>query len=149
MCDLQIQILRLRNSDGLELPSYATPASSGMDLLAATDGPLSIKPGKCALIRTGISIALPFGYEAQIRPRSGLALKHSITVLNTPGTIDSDYRGELGIIIINHGDKIFTVDRGMRVAQIVFGKVIMASWKEVTKLPISVRDEGGFGSTGL
>ena len=149
MSTLHVQVKRLRNSDGLDLPTYATPASAGMDLLAATDGPKSIGPGERAIVATGIAIALPTNYEAQVRPRSGLALKHGVTVLNATGTIDADYRGEIGVILINHGNKPFTIERGMRIAQIVFAKVHLADWEEVTQLPESVRAEGGFGSTGL
>ena len=149
MSTLHVQIKRLRNSDGLELPAYATPASAGMDLLAATNGPMSIGPGERAMVATGIAIALPTSYEAQVRPRSGLALKHGVTVLNATGTIDADYRGEIGVILINHGKKTFTIERGMRIAQIVFAKVYSADWEEVTQLPESVRAEGGFGSSGL
>ncbi|NQU56765.1 MAG: dUTP diphosphatase, partial [Rhodospirillales bacterium] len=111
---LKVQIKRLRNCDGLDLPTYATQASAGMDLLAATDGPLSIEPGARGIVATGIAIALPPGFEAQIRPRSGLALKHGVTVLNTPGTIDADYRGEIGVILINLGTETFSIERGMR-----------------------------------
>jgi dUTP pyrophosphatase len=103
MSTLHVQVKRLRNSDGLDLPAHATPASAGMDLVAATDGPLSISPGERAMVATGIAIALPKSYEAQVRPRSGLALKHGVTVLNATGTIDADYRGEIGVILINHG----------------------------------------------
>jgi dUTP pyrophosphatase len=149
MSILHVQVKRLRNSDGLDLPAYATPASAGMDLVAATDGPLSISPGERAMVATGIAIALPKSYEAQVRPRSGLALKHGVTVLNATGTIDADYRGEIGVILINHGKKTFTIERGMRIAQIVFAKVYSADWEEVTQLPESVRAEGGFGSSGL
>jgi dUTP pyrophosphatase len=149
MSALHIQVKRLRNSDGLDLPAYATSSSAGMDLLAATDGPLSIGPGERALVATGIAIALPPSYEAQVRPRSGLALKHGITVLNAIGTIDADYRGEIGVILINHGGKKFIIERGMRIAQIVFAKVHLADWEEVAQLPESTRAEGGFGSTGL
>ena len=149
MSSLRVQVQRLRNSDGLDLPTYATPASAGMDLLAATDGPMSILPGERAMVATGVAIALPTSYEAQVRPRSGLALKHGVTVLNAPGTIDADYRGEIGVILINHGNENFTIERGMRIAQIVFAKVYSADWEEVTQLPESVRAEGGFGSSGL
>ncbi len=148
MSDLHIKVKRLRNSDGLDLPTYATAHSVGMDLQAATDGPLSISPGERVKVATGIAIALPPAYEAQIRPRSGLALKHGITVLNAIGTIDSDYRGEIGVILINHGKKKFVIERGMRIAQIVFAKVHLADWEEVAQLPESARAEGGFGSTG-
>lgn len=149
MTALSVQVKRLRNSDGLELPEYATPSSAGMDLLAATDGPLSIEPGERVLVATGIAIALPPGFEAQIRPRSGLALKNGVTVLNAPGTIDADYRGEIGVILINHGKETFFVERGMRIAQIVFAKINVAGWDEVSSLPESERAEGGFGSTGM
>jgi dUTP pyrophosphatase len=149
MTELTVQLKRLRNGDGLELPSYATPSSVGMDLLAATDSPLSIEPGERYLVPTGIAIALPFGYEAQVRPRSGLALKNGVTVLNAPGTIDADYRGEIGVILINHGSETFLVQRGMRIAQMVLAKVSQGEWEEVPALPDSERAEGGFGSTGL
>ena len=149
MCTLNVQVKRLRNSDGLDLPTYATPASAGMDLLAATDGPMSIDPGERAMVATGIAVTLPPSYEAQIRPRSGLALKHGVTVLNATGTIDADYRGEIGVILINHGNKTFTIERGMLIAQIVFAKVHSANWEEVAQLPESIRANGGFGSTGL
>ncbi len=149
MNELSVQIKRLRNGDGLDLPAYATPASAGMDLLAATEGPLSLEPGERAMVATGIAIAIPPGYEAQVRPRSGLALKNGVTVLNTPGTIDADYRGEIGVILINHGTETFLVERGMRIAQMVFAEVSTANWQEVASLPESVRAEGGFGSTGL
>tara|TARA_B100000676_G_C17987273_1_gene792699 strand:+ start:680 stop:1042 length:363 start_codon:yes stop_codon:yes gene_type:complete len=119
-----------------------------MDLQAATVGPLTVDPGERVKVATGIAIALPPGYEAQIRPRSGLALEHGITVLNAIGTIDSDYRGEIGVLLINHGDKKFVIKRGMRIAQIVFAKVHLADWKEVAQLPESTRNKGGFGSTG-
>ncbi len=149
MTELKVQVKRLRNGDGLDLPAYATPASAGMDLLAATDGPLSIEPGERAMVGTGIAIALPRGYEAQVRPRSGLALKNGVTVLNAPGTVDADYRGEIGVILINHGSETFFVERGMRIAQIVFARAHAAEWEEVASLPESERAEGGFGSTGL
>ncbi len=149
MSTLIIQVKRLRNSDGLDLPAYATSFSSGMDLLAATDGPMSIDPGKRVMIPTGVAIGMPPNYEAQIRPRSGLALKYGVTVLNAIGTIDADYRGEIGVILINHGEEKFTIERGMRIAQIVFAKVQSADWEEVAQLPESTRAKGGFGSTGL
>jgi dUTP pyrophosphatase len=149
MSALNVQVKRLRNSDGLDLPAYATLYSSGMDLLAATDGPTSISPGERTMVATGIAIALPPNYEAQVRPRSGLAVKHGVTVLNAMGTIDADYRGEIGVILINHGTKKFIIERGMRIAQIVFAKVYTVNWEEVTQLPESTRSEGGFGSTGL
>lgn len=149
MSEFTIALKRLRNSDGLDLPAYATASSAGMDLLAATDSPQTIEPGERELIPTGIAIALPEGYEAQVRPRSGLALKHGVTVLNAPGTVDADYRGEIGVILINHGKEPFLVERGMRIAQMVFAKVSIGAWEEVPALPESERAEGGFGSTGL
>ncbi|MBL6931914.1 MAG: dUTP diphosphatase [Rhodospirillales bacterium] len=149
MTQMTVQIKRLRNGDGLNLPAYATPASAGMDLLAATDSPIGIEPGERIMVPTGIAIALPPGFEAQVRPRSGLALKNGVTVLNAPGTIDADYRGEIGVILINHGSETFLVQRGMRVAQMVFAQISMATWDEVAALPESERAEGGFGSTGI
>lgn len=149
MNDLSIQIKRLRNSDGLDLPAYATPFSAGMDLLAAIASPVAIEPGEHLLVPSGIAIALPAGFEAQVRPRSGLALKNGVTVLNAPGTIDADYRGEVGVILINHGNETFTVERGMRIAQMVLARVSQADWEEVPELPESTRAEGGFGSTGI
>jgi dUTP pyrophosphatase len=149
MTIINVHVKRLRNSDGLDLPAYATPDSAGMDLLAATDGPLSIEPGARVMVTTGIAIALSPGYEAQVRPRSGLALKNGVTVLNAPGTIDADYRGEIGVILINHGSETFLVERGMRIAQLVFAPVSMVAWEEVSSLTESARAEGGFGSTGM
>jgi len=145
---LSVQVKRLRNCDGLDLPAYATNDSAGMDLLAANDGPQSLSPGERGMVSTGIAIALPPGCEAQIRPRSGLALKHGITVLNSPGTIDADYRGEIAVILINHGTETFIVERGMRIAQMVIAPVSQAAWEEVSDLRQSDRGEGGFGSTG-
>ena len=144
----EIALQRLPHGAGLPLPAYATPGSAGMDLAAAVDTDLTLAPGARALVPTGFAIALPTGYEAQVRPRSGLALKHGITVLNSPGTIDADYRGELGVILANLGDNPFTVSRGMRVAQLVIAPVARASSTEVRQLPKSARGAGGFGSTG-
>ena len=143
-----VQVKRLRNYDGLDFPAYATTRSAGMDLLAANDGPQSLNPGERGMVSTGIAIALPPGFEAQIRPRSGLALKHGIAVLNSPGTIDADYRGEIGVILINHGTETFIVERGMRIAQMIIAPVSQATWEEVSELTQSDRGEGGFGSTG-
>lgn len=120
-----------------------------MDLLAAVDAPVTMAPGARGLIPTGIAIALPAGYEAQVRPRSGLALKHGITALNSPGTIDSDYRGEVGVILINHGDQDFEITRGMRIAQMVIAAYMPVSWQRVAELAESDRGAGGFGSTGV
>jgi dUTP pyrophosphatase len=142
---LKIAIKRL--DPDLPLPKYETKQSAGMDLLAREDK--LIPRGEVRLIPTGISIALPSGYEAQIRPRSGLALKHGLTLLNTPGTIDADYRGEIGVIMANFGPKEFQVTRGMRIAQMVIAKYDVATWDEVDELPSSERGTGGFGSTGI
>jgi dUTP pyrophosphatase len=141
-------VVKLPHAADLPLPAYGTPESAGCDLLAAVDAEMTIAPGKRALIPTGLKMMLPDGYEAQVRPRSGLALKHGITVLNTPGTIDADYRGEVGVILINLGDEDFVITRGMRIAQMVIAPVTQTRWQEVTSLESSERGEGGFGSTG-
>jgi dUTP pyrophosphatase len=143
-----IDVVRLPHAEGLPLPSYATDGAAGMDLLAAVTTPLVILPGGRALVPTGLTIALPHGYELQVRPRSGLALKHGITLPNSPGTIDEDYRGELGVIVLNTGAEPFTVERGMRIAQAVIAPVVRAAWREVATLPETARGTGGFGSTG-
>lgn len=145
---MKLQIKQLDHGNDLSLPTYATEQSAGMDLRAANHDDITIKPGTTSLIPTGLAIALPNGYEAQIRPRSGLALKHSITVLNTPGTIDADYRGEIGIILINHGSEDFTITRGMRVAQMIISKYTQAKISLVSELSETTRGSGGFGSTG-
>jgi len=145
---VDVRILRLPHGADLPLPDYATADSAGADLLAAVDAPLSLEPGQRALVPTGIAIALPSGYEAQVRPRSGLALKHGVTGLNSPGTIDADYRGEIGVILINHGGVAFTIERGMRIAQMVIAPVTLAQWQEVDSLDETARGAGGFGSTG-
>lgn len=143
-----IDVVRLPHAEGLPLPTYATDGAAGMDLLAAVAAPLVIPPGGRALVPTGLAIALPHGYELQVRPRSGLALKNGITLPNSPGTIDEDYRGELGVIVLNAGAEPFTVERGMRIAQAVIAPVVRAAWREVTALPETLRGTGGFGSTG-
>ncbi|WP_198369424.1 dUTP diphosphatase [Roseomonas rosulenta] len=143
-----IDVVRLPHAEGLPLPAYATDGAAGMDLLAAVAAPLVIPPGGRALVPTGLTIALPPGYELQVRPRSGLALKHGITLPNTPGTVDEDYRGELGVILLNAGTEPFTVERGMRIAQAVVAPVVRARWREVAELPGTARGAGGFGSTG-
>jgi dUTP pyrophosphatase len=143
-----IQVVRLPHAEGLPLPSYATEGAAGMDLLAAVTVPLTIAPGARALVPTGIRIALPAGYELQVRPRSGLALKHGIVLPNSPGTVDEDFRGELQVIVMNAGDAAFTIERGMRIAQAVVAPVVRAVWQEVEKLPETARGAGGFGSTG-
>jgi dUTP pyrophosphatase len=145
----QIQVVRLPHAAGLELPAYGTPGSSGMDLRAAVESCLPIPPGETAAVPTGLTIAVPAGYEAQVRPRSGLALRHGLSVLNAPGTIDSDYRGEVKVILANLGRESFQVKRGDRIAQLVICPVVRASWDEVERLPGSSRGTGGFGHTGL
>lgn len=145
---IQVAVKALDNAVGLKLPSYATAQSAGMDLSAALEEALELAPGDRALVPTGISIALPAGYEAQIRPRSGLALKYGVTVLNSPGTIDADYRGEIKVLLINHGAEAFTIERGMRIAQMVVERFETVAWNAVDDLDDSVRGEGGFGSTG-
>jgi len=145
---LSVAIERLAHARDLPLPDYATAGSAGMDLRAAIDSPRLLAPGARAAIPTGIRIALDPGHEAQVRPRSGLALKQGLTVLNTPGTIDADYRGEVKVILANLGDEPFTVTRGMRIAQMVIAPVVQAALDTVEILPDSERGEGGFGSTG-
>ncbi len=144
----QVPLHRLPHGAGLALPDYATELSAGVDLLAAVEADVVLQPGERKLIPSGIAIALPAGTEAQVRPRSGLALKHGVTVLNAPGTIDADYRGEVGVILINHGDAPFTVTRGARIAQMVIAPVTQANWRSVESLEDSARGAGGFGSTG-
>ncbi len=143
-----IAVARLPHAADLPLPSYATEGAAGMDLLAAVSGPLVIAPGARALVPTGLRLALPPGHELQVRPRSGLALKHGIVLPNSPGTIDEDFRGELQVIVLNAGAEPFTVERGMRIAQAVLAPVTRAAWREVDELPDSARGAGGFGSTG-
>ena len=146
---IPVLVRRLPHADGLPLPSYATAGAAGMDLVAAVTQPVLIGPGERALIPTGLTIALPPGHELQIRPRSGLALRHGITLPNTPGTIDEDYRGEIGIILLNTGAETFVVERGARIAQAVLAPVSRALWQEVEGLDATARDVGGFGSTGV
>ena len=144
-----IEVRRLPHGEGLNLPAYATAGAAGMDLLAAVEAPLVIAPGARVLVPTGIAVALPPGYELQVRPRSGLALKHGIVLPNSPGTVDEDYRGELLVIVMNAGDAPFAVERGMRIAQAVLAPVVRARWHAVETLPPSGRGAGGFGSTGV
>ena len=148
MSAVTVAVRRLPHGADLPLPEYATPDSAGLDLSAAVDAPLTIEPGARALVPTGIAVALPPGFEAQVRPRSGLALKHGVTVLNAPGTIDADYRGEVGVILINHGAQPVTVERGQRIAQMVIARYERAVWAETDTLDASARGTGGFGSTG-
>lgn len=143
---ISIRISRLPHGAGLPLPSYATPGAAGMDVVAAED--LDLAPGQRHAVATGFRVAIPEGYEIQVRPRSGLAFKYGITVPNTPGTIDSDYRGELKVLLINHGDAPFPVRRGERIAQIVPAAVTLATFEEVDELCVTERGSGGFGSTG-
>ncbi len=149
MTTLQVALKILPHGSGLSLPSHATADSAGVDLAAAVTDDIALAPGKRAAVPTGIAIALPRGYEAQIRPRSGLALRHGVTVLNSPGTIDADYRGEISIVLINHGEETVTVTRGQRIAQLVVAPVMRVAWREVTDLPDSGRGAGGYGSTGV
>jgi len=146
--NITIQIKKLPGNDDLALPTYMTAHAAGMDLYAAVEDYITINPAQRALIPAGIALALPPGFEAEIRPRSGLAIKHGIGLLNAPGTIDADYRGEIKVIIINLGDMPFTVRRGDRIAQMVVHEVAAVTWQAVDELPRSERDEGGFGHTG-
>ncbi|MGN7438247.1 MAG: dUTP diphosphatase [Alcanivorax sp.] len=147
--DIEVELKPLEHAVGLKLPTYATRQSAGMDLTAALEEAIELGAGERALIPTGLSIALPHGFEAQIRPRSGLAINHGVTVLNTPGTIDADYRGEIKVILINHGHEPFTIQRGMRIAQMVVERYTHVKWQVVKDLEENEeRGEGGFGSTG-
>lgn len=148
MTQVEIAVTRLPHNTDLPLPAYETAQSAGMDLAAAIDAPVTLAPGARAMVPTGLAIALPAGYEAQVRPRSGLAAKNGVTVLNTPGTVDADYRGEVKVILINLGDDAFEIERGMRIAQMVIAPVTQASFAEVDTLPETARGMGGFGSTG-
>ncbi len=147
---ISVQVTTLPHFEGLALPAYETALSAGMDVRAAVpeDAPVTLQPGERHLTPTGLAIALPAGYEAQMRPRSGLALKHGVTCLNSPGTIDADYRGELKVILINHGQEPFVIKRGERIAQIVIAPVTQAVWARVDALSETARGTGGFGSTG-
>lgn len=145
---LNVAIAALDHAQDLPLPAYATAGSAGMDLTAAVDEPLTLKPGERALVPTGLAIALPTGFEAQVRPRSGLAAKHGVTVLNTPGTIDADYRGEIKVILANLGPDPFVVERGMRIAQMVVARHEVVEWAVSESLDETSRGAGGFGSTG-
>jgi dUTP pyrophosphatase len=144
--DIEIELKRLPGGDGLPLPAYATPGAAGLDVVAAES--LTLAPGARHAVETGFALAIPDGYEVQVRPRSGLALKHGITCLNTPGTIDSDYRGEVKVILANLGDQPFEIVRGERIAQLVPAPVLRARFKQVAELDETGRGGGGFGSTG-
>jgi len=149
MKHVTVAVVRLPHGRDLPLPSYATEDSAGLDLLCAEHDPVTLEPGKRAMIATGLAMQLPSGFEAQVRPRSGLAAKHGVTVLNSPGTIDADYRGEVKVILINHGDEAMTFQRGDRIAQMVIAPVTQATWEEVETLETTARGAGGFGSTGI
>jgi dUTP pyrophosphatase len=150
MIRIQIEVRQLPHGEGLALPAYQTEHAAGLDLLAAVpdDKPLTLDPGTYALVPTGLTMALPPGYEAQVRPRSGLAAKHGVTVLNSPGTIDADYRGEIGVLLINHGKNPFPIRRGERIAQMIIAPVVQAEFIPAIKLTQTERGSGGFGSTG-
>ena len=141
--------IKIVNTSGLELPQYSTPHSAGMDVRAAVDSPVTIMPGERRLIPTGLRVQLPDGFELQMRPRSGLALKRGVTLLNAPGTVDADFRGEIGVIIINHSDESFTVERGDRIAQMVLARYERFCWDETDSLDDSERGDGGFGHSGV
>lgn len=148
--NVSIEIKRLPHSEGLPLPYYETDQAAGMDLRAALpeDNPVTLAPGKTAMVPTGLAMALPQGFEAQVRPRSGLAAKFGVTVLNSPGTVDADYRGEIGVILVNLSNTAFTIKNGERIAQMVIAKHDRAEWEEVQSLSDTSRGTGGFGSTG-
>ena len=146
---MRIAVVRLPHGLDMPLPEYRTALAAGMDLSAAVEEPVTLSPGECAVLPTGLAFALPDGYEAQVRPRSGLAARHGVTVLNAPGTVDADYRGEVKVPLINLGKAAFEVERGMRIAQMVIAPVARATLAEVDELPETARGGGGFGSTGI
>lgn len=148
ICRLPVAVTVLPHGKDLPLPEYATQGAAGMDLMAAIDQDIVLQPGERKLVATGLSMAIPIGYEAQVRPRSGLAFKNGVTVLNAPGTIDADYRGEVKALLVNLGNEPFTINRGMRIAQLVIARHEIVSWQEVAELPGTDRGAGGFGSTG-
>ncbi len=145
---VKVKIRQLAGNEDLPLPAYMSRGASGMDLYAAVENEVTIKPGEIRLIPTGIQVAIPVGFEGQIRPRSGLALKHGLSIVNSPGTVDSDYRGEVGVILINQGEKSFSIRRGDRIAQLVISPVVQAELEPVEELENTSRDQGGFGHTG-
>lgn len=148
MQPIQVEIKQLRHVAGCDLPRYQSDGASGMDLRACIELPISVQPGRVAAVPCGIAIAVPPGFEAQVRPRSGLALHQQVTVLNAPGTVDSDYRGEITVILANFGDAPFEITPGLRIAQMVIASVVHAIWKPTDSLPPTLRSDGGFGSTG-
>jgi dUTP pyrophosphatase len=146
---IEIEVVRLPHARDLALPDYATAAAAGADLLAAIDQDIELGPLERKIVPTGIIIALPVGFEAQVRPRSGLAFKNGVTVVNAPGTVDADYRGEIGVLLVNLGKEPFRISRGMRIAQLVVARHARAVWREVSELDRTARGAGGFGSTGV
>ena len=150
MSAVRVEVCQLPHAEGLALPACQSADAAGLDLLAAVpaDAPLILAPGKHAMVPTGLTIALPSGFEAQVRPRSGLAAKHGVTVLNSPGTVDADYRGEINVLLINHGEAPFPIRRGERIAQMVIAPIVQAELVPVTSLSSTARGSGGFGSTG-
>ncbi|MFD1744712.1 dUTP diphosphatase [Rhizobium helianthi] len=144
-----LKLIRLPHAEGLDLPAYETPGAAGMDVRAAVTEPLTLAPGKRMLVPTGFIFEIPQGFEIQVRPRSGLAFKNGVTCLNTPGTIDSDYRGEVKVLLVNLGDEDFHIERGMRIAQLVFAPVVQARVEEAENFSQTARGAGGFGSTGV
>jgi dUTP pyrophosphatase len=144
----RVKVVRLAHAEGLPLPAYQSAGAAGLDLLAAVDAPLALRPGERALVPSGLILELPAGFEAQVRPRSGLALRHGITVLNTPGTIDSDYRGEVKVLLVNLGEEPFTIARGERIAQLVIARYERVALVEASTASATRRGAGGFGSTG-
>jgi dUTP pyrophosphatase len=149
MQHVRVAIHQLPGCDDLPLPAYESDQAAGMDLRAAVDDPLTVPPGERVMVPTGIRIALPPGTEAQVRPRSGLAIRHGISMVNSPGTIDADYRGEIKVLLINHGQDPFTIQRGDRIAQMVIAPVLQADWELVEDLDVTARGDGGFGHTGV
>lgn len=149
MQHVRVSIHQLPGCDDLPLPAYESDQAAGMDLRAAVDNPLTVPPGERVMVPTGIRIALPPGTEAQVRPRSGLAIRHGISMVNSPGTIDADYRGEIKVLLINHGQDPFTIQRGDRIAQMVIAPVLQADWELVEDLDVTARGDGGFGHTGV
>lgn len=148
MRPLGLPVRRLPHGADLPLPAYATAQAAGLDLLAAVEITIDLAPGRRVQVPTGIAVALPDGFEAQVRPRSGLAARHGVTVLNSPGTVDADYRGEIMVVLINHGEAPFRIERGMRIAQLVVAPITPICWRETDELPATARADGGFGSTG-
>jgi len=146
---IRIHIKRLKNDQSVSLPQYMTEGSSGMDLFASLEKEVILEPGERRLIPTGISVAIPQGFEGQVRPRSGLAIRNGVGIINAPGTVDADYRGEIGVLLINFGKEPFAIHHGDRIAQLVISPVVRATWEEADELPATLRQDGGFGHTGV